>query len=825
MVDAAKEQSGCRALQRLLDVSEYLSNPSIFSGGQSSATNSIVAIASFVNPTYTTHPTAGSSTSRSQRFYERVATHLLKDFAMNELLASASGLDIADEKTRDDAARTADLMVHGFDRAAPHSSGDAYLLRYLRCPEQLMLDSRAILDESPFMPRSTRTPITFLSSGAPTPTGHHHHRPRRSNSATNMTAVAAALASANNPSSVKLTHAGKGLCAAFLVSTPEVREMLAEIPPNVIPSLMGDQYGNFLVQGMLETLPEVLRHDVICSLAPFLGPISTTSHGTFAVQKLLESLTDPVEVRLVADGLKDHLAMMMVDVNGGHVIQKLLGSSVFEEAGARMHIFDALLAHFHEITNDRHGCCIVQKALDTAMPEEILRCSHATEANLHHLITDPFGNYVVQYLVDLYANLVDVGMCHTLQLTGSWLHHEHNAVGSNRESTSCNPTPLSRNRSAAIKNCLDVAISPKGGDTSGCLPPVADDVSEENVEKICSQVRPFLDLLDTYDDEYFSCKPQRRAVLRSLTVETASVATHFGGGDDESDAGEDLFPDGSISSSGSEILETLNDELRTSNHRNHFNGNATDAGAMLSPNKSHVTVGGIKLGMGSDFIDELSPSSTCGLSTKKSQSPAGRQHKGRLSPEGGRLSPVSDPTTLQTLFAKKRATADLAVRPRVCVAAQVDAEIAFRDDTVPLYSRYDLLDTVPPRRYLPPARTRLDDSIDSLRFTRQRHHCSFTHIPTDADRSPLSSLSRASRCGCCVEYEGRRSTTGGLPMLVTHASRFILSLATYVGDHITVLCDNKFSSNVVEKLLLVAKAGRRSALCGGAAARGGSLCC
>ena len=62
--------------------------------------------------------------------------------------------------------------------------------------------------------------------------------------------------------------------------------------------LMSDPFGNYLCQKLLETCNDVQRTELVKIIAPTIVSISLNQHGTRAVQKLLDHLTLPEQVRL-----------------------------------------------------------------------------------------------------------------------------------------------------------------------------------------------------------------------------------------------------------------------------------------------------------------------------------------------------------------------------------------------------------------------------------------------------------------------------------------------------------------------------------------------
>ncbi len=124
---------------------------------------------------------------------------------------------------------------------------------------------------------------------------------------------------------------------------------------------------------------------------------ATTSHGTFTVQKLIESLRHAEERDIVCRGLASNVPLLMTDTNGSHVVLKLLQCLAPQET---QFLYDGMCRSLVAIGCDRQGCCIVQKCAEVANPEQLMQVQQAVLANVLQLAPDPFGNYVVANMLD-----------------------------------------------------------------------------------------------------------------------------------------------------------------------------------------------------------------------------------------------------------------------------------------------------------------------------------------------------------------------------------------------------------------------------------------
>ncbi|GAW23658.1 hypothetical protein ANO14919_132320 [Xylariales sp. No.14919] len=165
-----------------------------------------------------------------------------------------------------------------------------------------------------------------------------------------------------------------------------------------VVELMTDPFGNYLCQKLLEYCNDEERTVLIQNAAKDMVRIALNQHGTRALQKMIEFVTTPIHVEIIIEALRYRVVDLIQDLNGNHVIQKCLnklGSADSE------FIFSAVGRHCVEVGTHRHGCCVLQRCIDHASgPQKVWLISQITEHALR-LVQDPFGNYVVQYIIDL----------------------------------------------------------------------------------------------------------------------------------------------------------------------------------------------------------------------------------------------------------------------------------------------------------------------------------------------------------------------------------------------------------------------------------------
>lgn len=128
-----------------------------------------------------------------------------------------------------------------------------------------------------------------------------------------------------------------------------------------------DPFGNYLCQKLLEHCDDQRRLKIVQSVAPDLVNISLNMHGTRAVQKMIEYLTTPDQIRIATAALDTNAVTLIKDLNGNHVIQKCLNRLGSSE---NQFIFDAVSKYCVEVATHRHGCCVLQRCIDHASDKQ-----------------------------------------------------------------------------------------------------------------------------------------------------------------------------------------------------------------------------------------------------------------------------------------------------------------------------------------------------------------------------------------------------------------------------------------------------------------------
>ena len=113
---------------------------------------------------------------------------------------------------------------------------------------------------------------------------------------------------------------------------------------------------------------------------------------------MIEFVNTSEQVDTIVNSLSERVVELVQDLNGNHVVQKCLNRLGAENS---QFIYDAVGKHCVIVGTHRHGCCVLQRCIDHATGYQRARLIARITQNAFALVQDPFGNYVVQYILDL----------------------------------------------------------------------------------------------------------------------------------------------------------------------------------------------------------------------------------------------------------------------------------------------------------------------------------------------------------------------------------------------------------------------------------------
>ncbi|QRV73903.1 Pumilio-family RNA binding repeat [Ceratobasidium sp. AG-Ba] len=203
------------------------------------------------------------------------------------------------------------------------------------------------------------------------------------------------------PALCKDQHGCRYLQKKLEEGVPEHHDIIFRETFSLFAELMTDPFRNYLCQKLLEYSTDKQRNMICESVAHDLVGISLNMHGTPAVQKMIDFLSTQRQIHSIITALSMHVVTLIKDLNGNHVVQKCLNCLIPED---NQFIYNAIAAHCVEVATHRHGCCVLQRCIDHASDSQRIQLVTEITFNALTLVQDPYGNYVVQYILDLNDN-------------------------------------------------------------------------------------------------------------------------------------------------------------------------------------------------------------------------------------------------------------------------------------------------------------------------------------------------------------------------------------------------------------------------------------
>ncbi|XP_058773260.1 pumilio homolog 12-like [Vicia villosa] len=208
-----------------------------------------------------------------------------------------------------------------------------------------------------------------------------------------------------------------------------IARILFEIKDD-LHELMKHQFGNYLIQKIFEANTGISNIQIdsivylIISSTQF-SDVCKNNHGTRVVQIMVENIKCPVTKYAVLYKMKPIIVELMKNINGGYVIVQCV--KVFPPALKKV-ILDELAKHCVDIATHKIGCSVLQICLKDS---EILAMDLITAiiSNAMFLAEDPYGNYVVQFIIKMEFPFVNERMI--AQLYGKFARLSMNKHASN----------------------------------------------------------------------------------------------------------------------------------------------------------------------------------------------------------------------------------------------------------------------------------------------------------------------------------------------------------------------------------------------------------
>jgi hypothetical protein len=178
-------------------------------------------------------------------------------------------------------------------------------------------------------------------------------------------------------------------------------EMCNEILPEV-HQFLTHSYGNYFCQKFYHyvNLSDKLR--ILHQISKYFVQISNSSVGTYPLQKILESLSHPLEIKMVSEAVSNEevLGSLCFNKYGVYVIEKVIGS--FSESCFPF-VYKYLIDNFFPLATSSHGLVALKMSIFKArQPITINKLRDLVIQNFKKLVKHEFGNYVIQFVLEVF---------------------------------------------------------------------------------------------------------------------------------------------------------------------------------------------------------------------------------------------------------------------------------------------------------------------------------------------------------------------------------------------------------------------------------------
>ena len=196
------------------------------------------------------------------------------------------------------------------------------------------------------------------------------------------------------------------------------------ILPYILP-LVKDPFGNYLIQKLCKTLDDKKIKKILDIIAPNILDIGSNSHGTRVIQQIINYLNTKELLNYFIDIIKPYTIQLLKELNGTHIIQKLL--TEHPESGDIIN--KIIIDNCSSLATHRHGCCVLQKFLDGTNKKLKNELIQSLVSNCLVLITDQFGNYVIQSVLLLNDKKISSEIA--LKISGNFPYYSKHRYSSN----------------------------------------------------------------------------------------------------------------------------------------------------------------------------------------------------------------------------------------------------------------------------------------------------------------------------------------------------------------------------------------------------------
>ncbi|XP_059307555.1 pumilio homolog 4-like [Lycium ferocissimum] len=190
---------------------------------------------------------------------------------------------------------------------------------------------------------------------------------------------------------------------ALEVFDVELQKQMATELDGYVMKCVRDQNGNHVIQKCIEYVPQDRIYFIVASFFGHVVSLSTHPYGCRVIQRVLEYCNNPETQKIIMDEIMQAVGTLVLDQYGNYVIQHVLQHGKPHE---RSDIICKLTGQIVKMSQHKYASNVVEKCLIFATPEQrqilVNEMLGSTQENepLQAMMKDPFGNYVVQKVLE-----------------------------------------------------------------------------------------------------------------------------------------------------------------------------------------------------------------------------------------------------------------------------------------------------------------------------------------------------------------------------------------------------------------------------------------
>ena len=166
--------------------------------------------------------------------------------------------------------------------------------------------------------------------------------------------------------------------------------------------LMKHKFGNYFIQEIIKDANYPQMKLILELISPNFVEISKSNSGTHVLQTLLDRVNSFDLRDLVLKSIENKELEMAFNNNATYVIQKIIGIIPDKE---RLNMNEIIINNLIVLALDSECVFIVEKFISTiTIKENKNRIKNIICENCIQLATSPFGNYLIQYLFQLWKD-------------------------------------------------------------------------------------------------------------------------------------------------------------------------------------------------------------------------------------------------------------------------------------------------------------------------------------------------------------------------------------------------------------------------------------